>query len=129
MATAALTEGMLTPISSRCSLASLRMILVRSNGIGRATGSRFRNMFWYTGSWLISARSWYTTSMPASLACCTELHETSLPSRYMAPEVGGWNPQMILIKVDLPAPLSPSRPRISPRPSRRFTSVSAVTAP
>src|ERR1700739_1363849 len=36
---------------------------------------------------------------------------------------------MILIKVDLPAPLSPSRPSTSPRRRCRLTSCSAVTGP
>src|SRR5271155_5181824 len=36
---------------------------------------------------------------------------------------------MILIRVDLPAPLSPSRPSTSPLRRCRFTSRSAVTGP
>src|SRR5215212_143146 len=36
---------------------------------------------------------------------------------------------MVLISVDLPAPLSPSRPSTSPLPRRRLTSRSAVTGP
>src|ERR1700754_778957 len=36
---------------------------------------------------------------------------------------------MILISVDLPAPLSPSRPSTSPLPRCRLTSRSAVTGP
>jgi hypothetical protein len=35
---------------------------------GQRTFSRFRNMFWYTVSWLITARSWYTASMPSDRA-------------------------------------------------------------
>ena len=33
----------------------------------------------------------------------------------IAPEVGGYTPEMILISVDLPAPLSPTSATISPR--------------
>src|SRR3954471_23624275 len=45
------------------------------------------------------------------------------------PSSGFWKPEMILISVDLPAPLSPSRPSTSPLPRRRLTSRSAVTGP
>src|ERR1700678_3700977 len=81
------------------------------------------------GSWLTIARSWYTTSMPIERAWSTDLNVTSLPSSRIRPLVGCWKPQMVFSRVDLPAPLSPSSPRTSPRPSRRLTSVSAVTAP
>src|SRR5438552_709362 len=47
----------------------------------------------------------------------------------MRPESCFWKPQMILISVDLPAPLSPSRPSTSPLPRCRLTSRSAVTGP
>src|SRR5580700_7261673 len=67
--------------------------------------------------------------MPSDLAWSTDLRVTSWPSRTIRPEVGGWNPHRILSRVDLPAPLSPISPSTSPRFNRRFTSVSAVTAP
>src|SRR5271166_2647989 len=47
----------------------------------------------------------------------------------MLPESCFWKPEMILISVDLPAPLSPSRPSTSPFLRCRFTSRSAVTGP
>src|SRR5271157_260761 len=47
----------------------------------------------------------------------------------MLPESCFWKPEMILISVDLPAPLSPSRPSTSPLLRCRFTSRSAVTGP
>src|SRR5438132_8273528 len=47
----------------------------------------------------------------------------------MRPESCLWNPEMILISVDLPAPLSPSRPSTSPLRRCRLTSRSAVTGP
>src|SRR5207247_3571535 len=49
--------------------------------------------------------------------------------RKMRPESCFWKPQMILISVDLPAPLSPRRPSTSPLRRCRFTSRSAVTGP
>ena len=48
------------------------------------------------------APSWRSPSSPVS------------PSMVMAPEVGGCTPEMILISVDLPAPLSPTSATISP---------------
>src|ERR1700724_3696798 len=47
----------------------------------------------------------------------------------MRPASGFWKPEMILISVDLPAPLSPSRPSTSPFFRCRLTSRSAVTGP
>src|SRR5271166_409930 len=47
----------------------------------------------------------------------------------MLPESCFWKPQMILISVDLPAPLSPSRPSTSPFLRCTFTSRNAVTGP
>src|SRR5579872_2694293 len=67
--------------------------------------------------------------MPSERAWATDLSVTSWPSRMIRPVVGGWKPQMILIRVDLPAPLSPIRPSTSPRRRCMFTSTSAVTAP
>src|ERR1700749_2473200 len=67
--------------------------------------------------------------MPSDLAWSTDLNLTSRSSRRIRPEEGGWKPHRILSRVDLPAPLSPMSPSTSPRFRRRFTSVSAVTAP
>src|SRR5262249_20666306 len=47
----------------------------------------------------------------------------------MRPEVGLNTPVMVLISVDLPAPLSPMRPTISLQPTDRLTFLSACTAP
>ena len=68
-------------------------------------------------------------SMPSERACFTEVNVTSSPLNRIRPLVGGWKPQMIFSRVDLPAPLSPTRASTSPRSSRRLTSTSAVTAP
>src|SRR5271154_7141607 len=51
------------------------------------------------------------------------------PCSSIEPESCFWKPEMILISVDLPAPLSPSRPSTSPFLRCRFTSRSAVTGP
>src|ERR1700729_992609 len=67
--------------------------------------------------------------MPSDLAWSTERSVTSSPLRTIPPESGRWKPQRILISVDLPAPLSPSRPSTSPLRRCRLTSRSAVTGP
>src|SRR3954453_10288445 len=45
------------------------------------------------------------------------------------PSSGFWKPEMVLMSVDLPAPLSPSRPSTSPLRRCRLMSRSAVTGP
>src|SRR5262249_46031613 len=53
----------------------------------------------------------------------------SSPRTNSLPSSGFWKPEMILISVDLPAPLSPSSPSTSPFWRCRLTSRSAVTGP
>src|SRR3954447_24916260 len=67
--------------------------------------------------------------MPSDRAWSTERSSTSSPRMRIRPASGFWKPEMILINVDLPAPLSPSRPRTSPLRRCRSTSRSAVTGP
>src|SRR4051812_13753414 len=45
------------------------------------------------------------------------------------PSSGFWKPEIVLMSVDLPAPLSPRRPRTSPLRRCRLMSRSAVTGP
>ncbi len=61
-----------------------------------------------------SARVWYTVSMPASRAAIGEVKFTTSPPRRISPESGITAPQIALMRVDLPAPLSPITARISP---------------
>ena len=58
--------------------------------------------------------NWWTVAMPWSLASRGPAKSTALPSISIVPEVGLWTPERILISVDLPAPLSPSRQSTSP---------------
>src|SRR3954447_2500751 len=67
--------------------------------------------------------------MPCARASSTLFGANGLPCRNIWPASGFWKPQMILIRVDLPAPLSPSRPSTSPFFRCRLTSLSAVTGP
>src|ERR1041384_5311718 len=67
--------------------------------------------------------------MPRSSASRGESNTTGAPSTRYVPRVGWCTPARILISVDLPAPLSPSRQWTSPRTRRRSTSASATTLP
>src|SRR3954451_307107 len=67
--------------------------------------------------------------MPSERAWGTERSSTSSPLMISRPSVGFWKPEMILMSVDLPAPLSPSRPSTSPLPRCRSMFLSAVTGP
>src|SRR5919106_2432121 len=67
--------------------------------------------------------------MPASSSSRGEPNSTGLPSIRISPSSGAWTPESVLIKVDLPAPLSPSRHITSPAPTFIDTSFSAITEP
>src|SRR4051794_9286830 len=67
--------------------------------------------------------------MPSERAWSTDLSSVSSPLTIRRPPSGFWKPEMILIRVDLPAPLSPSRPSTSPLRRCRLMSRSAVTGP
>src|SRR5215211_712048 len=67
--------------------------------------------------------------MPRSRASMGELIVTSSPSRRIRPSSGWWTPLRHLMSVDLPAPLSPRRARISPCRSSRLISSRASVAP
>src|SRR3954470_2118438 len=67
--------------------------------------------------------------MPSERAWSTERSSVSSPLMISRPSVGFWKPEMILISVDLPAPLSPSSPSTSPLPRWRSMFLSAVTGP
>src|SRR3990170_2603480 len=77
----------------------------------------------------ITARSWYTVATPASSASRGEPKRTVLPSTARVPPSGSNTPDRILIRVDLPAPLSPSRQTTSPALTASETSSRATTAP
>src|ERR1700742_240897 len=67
--------------------------------------------------------------MPSERAWSTDRSSVSPPLTNRRPASGFWKPEMILISVDLPAPLSPSSPSTSPLRRCRLTSRSAVTGP
>src|SRR3954453_15682827 len=67
--------------------------------------------------------------MPSERAWSTDLSSVSSPLMISRPSSGFWKPELILIRVDLPAPLSPSSPSTSPLPRGRALLRSAVTGP
>src|ERR1019366_8333176 len=67
--------------------------------------------------------------MPCARASSTLFGSYGSSCTNMRPPSCFWKPQMILISVDLPEPLSPSRPRISPLRRCRLTARSAVVGP
>src|SRR5260370_1157388 len=67
--------------------------------------------------------------MPRSSASFGDSNCTGLPSTRYWPEEGACTPASVLISVDLPAPLSPSRQCTSPRLRRSVTPLSAITLP
>src|SRR5215211_3627041 len=54
---------------------------------------------------------------------------TSFPSKRMLPSSAGWIPAIVFTRVDLPAPLSPTRATTSPSWTSKSTSLSAWTGP
>ena len=121
---------MLTLMLSRYCRARWRMRRRdRTPTLPRVVSSRLRKRFSYTVSWGTSARSWYTVSMPTSAGVLYRV-EIDLLSLDEDPALSGrWNPHRILTKVLLPAPLSPTRPRTSPRLRCMSIPRSATTAP
>ena len=67
--------------------------------------------------------------MPAAKASRGEAKTTGRPSTAMLPSSGRSRPDSILIRVDLPAPLSPSRQTTSPGATLSETFSSAMTEP
>ena len=77
----------------------------------------------------ISMKCWWTIPMPAAIAspgpekCCT------LSSRRISPSSARYSPYSTFIRVDLPAPFSPSRAWISPAWTSRSMWSFATSAP
>jgi hypothetical protein len=76
--------------------------------------SRPRNMFVAMSSAGETARVWYTVSIPAARASIGRLNCTGWPSSLISPSFGTSAPDRHLIRVDLPAPLSPITASTSP---------------
>ena len=75
------------------------------------------------------ARSWYTVSIPNSLAFFVPLSSILCPSKNNWPLVALIAPERILMRVDFPAPLSPRSATTSLRGSLKVTLLRAFTPP
>src|SRR5947209_8734725 len=67
--------------------------------------------------------------MPRASACSAPVNRAGRCSNWIVPESGACTPAMILARVDLPAPFSPTRPRTRPSSMEKSTPRSARTAP
>src|SRR5450432_1404041 len=65
--------------------------------------------------------------MPSRMAALGEAISTRSPSMRISPLSGRWTPDRILINVDLPAPLSPTRPTTSRDCTSKLTPFNACT--
>ena len=83
----------------------------------------------HTDIWSTTARVWYTVAMPALRASRGLPNTVGLLSTKILPEVGGWSPARVLMRVDLPAPLSPRTQVTVPSSTVRLTPLRAVKAP
>ena len=68
-------------------------------------------------------------SMPCAMASLVDSMRTFSPLMKISPLVSGTTPDRTLMRVDLPAPLSPSKPTISFLLMVTVTSSSAWTRP
>ena len=75
-----------------------------------------------SGTWKVRAR-------PSRARASGGRRVTSAPSKVTVPEVTGRSPVRQLKKVDLPAPLGPIRPRMSPSSTDTEASSTALKAP
>ena len=73
--------------------------------------------------------TWKVRAMPRSQRSAAGSAVTSSPSNMIEPCVGGSTPAIRLNSVDLPAPLGPISPTISPRPTEIETSLLAIRPP
>ena len=66
---------------------------------------------------------------PTRIRASESLASTGLPNSIASPSVAGIRPVSIFIVVDLPQPLDPRKPKISPRSMVKFTEFTAVNFP
>src|SRR5262245_59902442 len=77
----------------------------------------------------ISESSWKTQAIPAARASDGDAKVIGSPSSSIRPSSGGITPAMILIRVDLPAPFSPSTAWMRPARTVRSAPANACTPP
>ena len=99
----------------------------RAAAAGRSVDvSSPRNMLAATVRWRQSTTSWCTALMPSAIASCGRGEaDRSRPARRSRRPVRGMTPVRSLIRVDLPAPFSPTMAWISPAPEGEVCAASA----
>ena len=75
------------------------------------------------------AESWKIVSTPSRSVSGRVTFSSGSPSQKYSPDDIATVPDMILTRVDLPAPLSPRRPTTSPLPTEKETSFRTVLGP
>src|ERR1700742_2594446 len=93
------------------------------------SSSRPRNMFCTMSRLSHRARSWYTVAMPRSVAAFGLCRWTGRPCQRIWPASGCQMPEIVLIRVDFPAPLSPTSAVTWPAGTVRLMSLRARTGP
>ena len=122
---------MLRTVVTRRSL-SVRWAVV---SIVTSSSSRCRRASWPSSMFCTmsrlshSARSWYTVAIPAWVASFGVRKCARCPCQTISPCDGSQMPEMVLIRVDLPAPLSPTRAVTCPAGMSRSIPLSACTGP
>ena len=107
----------------------IAFVSIRLNGPRPFVGSRPIKKLRVTDISGIIARSWKTVAIPASIASRGVSKDIGRPSNRISPFDGLCTPDIVLIKVDFPAPLSPSRQWHSPGRTSKLTPASAMTFP
>ena len=74
-------------------------------------------------------KCWCTIPTPAAIAPAVDHPVTSRPNTSTVPASGAYIPARMRIRVDFPAPFSPTRAWISPAPTSRLAPRLARTAP
>ena len=92
----------------------IRSMSIRRSGPHPFVGSRPMKKVRVTLISGIIARSWNTVAIPASIASRGVAKSVRSPSNRISPFVGLCTPDMVLMKADVFAPLSPSRQWHSP---------------
>ena len=88
---------------------SARLSICASSALPCTAPSILKAMFSATESPSNSAKCWCTMPMPIARATFGLRISTAEPCHKSSPSSGCCSPQMIFIKVDLPAPFSPSK--------------------
>src|SRR6201996_1333616 len=127
------SEGKRSATSGRNpTMPSLASVISSSNRCETLRYSRTGNwMFWRTVSEENSAPCWNKMPQRRSTPrrALASAASRSIPNTSMRPRVFGTRPMMVRVSTDLPAPDGPTKPKISPRLTSRFSPSSTRVEP